>query len=164
MDADDLKALFAPFAAVAVRGMFGGRGVYAEGLMIALQAGDEVYLKTDAAVRDRFVKAGSDPFIYPTPMGPRETSLWRLPAIARQDVEELKAWALLALEAARRAAASKAAKSAPRAKRKGAKSVKAPAKVKTAPVKRRATAKKARRPAASGKGRASKGRAKPGRR
>jgi DNA transformation protein and related proteins len=152
MDAEDLKALFAPFAAVAVRGMFGGRGVYAEGLMIALQAGDEVYLKTDEAVRDRFVEAGSAPFIYPTPMGPRETSLWRLPAVARGDAEEFKAWAALALEAARRAAAEKAAKGAARTKTKGQKREKPAARAKGAAEKRRAASKKAGKPAGPGKG------------
>jgi len=151
MDADQLKALFAPFAAVTIKGMFGGRGVYAQGLMIALQAGDEVFLKTDEVVRDHFARAGSAPFIYPTPMGPRETSLWRLPAVARRDPEEFKAWAALALEAARRAAAEKATKGAARTKTKAPKREKPAARAKGAPVKR-AASKKAGKPARSGKG------------
>ena len=151
MDADELKALFAPFAAVTVKGMFGGRGVYAQGLLIAPQAGDEVFLKTDEVVRERFARAGSAPFIYPTPMGPRETSLWRLPATARRDAEEFKIWAALALEAARRAGAEKAAKGAARTKSKAPKREKPAARAKVAPVKRVAS-KKAGKPARSGKG------------
>jgi DNA transformation protein len=157
MDADGLKALFAPFAAVAVRGMFGGRGVYAHGLMIALQAGDEVYLKTDEIIRDRFEKAGSSPFIYPTRMDPRETSLWRLPAEARHDVEQLKAWALLALEAARRGAAAKKARGPGRAKNKSQKSKK-PATTAKAPSPKRRAAKTAKKRASSAKGRARRAR------
>jgi len=158
MDADELKALFAPFAVVAVKGMFGGRGVYAEGLMIALQAGDEVYLKTDETIRDRFVKAGSTPFIYPTPMGPRETSLWRLPAAARGDVEALKAWATLALGAARRAAAAKASKGKPGGKQASGKGEKPKIPAKVPSTKRRATVKKAGSPKRSGKVGARRGR------
>jgi DNA transformation protein and related proteins len=158
MDADELKALFAPFAAVTVKGMFGGRGVYAHGLMIALQAGDEVFLKTDEVVRDRFARAGSAPFVYPTPMGPRETSLWRLPAVARRDAKEFKTWAALALEAARRAAAEKAAKGAARTKSKAPKREKPAARAKGAEVKRAASKKtgKAARSDKGAKGRGSR--------
>ena len=35
-------------------------------------------------------------------------SFWRLPAIAREEADELRRWALLGLEAARRAAEAKA--------------------------------------------------------
>ena len=36
------------------------------------------------------------------------TSFWRLPAIAHEEADELRRWALLAVEAARRAAEAKA--------------------------------------------------------
>ena len=48
MDRDGLEELFAPFAVVSVRRMFGGHGVYADGLCFALEIGGEVYLKVDA--------------------------------------------------------------------------------------------------------------------
>jgi TfoX N-terminal domain len=48
MDAEGLKALFEPLGAVAVKRMFGGHGVYADGLCFAIQSRGEVYLKTDA--------------------------------------------------------------------------------------------------------------------
>ena len=48
MDADGLKELFKPFGAVTVRRMFGGHGVYAEGLCFAVESGGEVFLKVDA--------------------------------------------------------------------------------------------------------------------
>ncbi len=116
MDAAGLQKFFEPFAAVTIKGMFGGRGVYADGLMFALQAGDDIYLKTDAVSAPRFKAAGSRPFVYRSPMGPRETSYWRLPAAAEANVGALKEWCGLALEAARRVAAAKAEKGAPRGK------------------------------------------------
>jgi DNA transformation protein and related proteins len=36
MDADGLKALFEPFGSVAVKRMFSGHGVYADGLCFAI--------------------------------------------------------------------------------------------------------------------------------
>jgi DNA transformation protein len=112
MDAASLEKLFEPFAAVTIKGMFGGRGVYAKGLMFALQAGDSIYLKTDAVSRPRFSEVGSTPFVYRSPMGPKETSYWLMPAMASGDADALKTWCGLALEAARCAAATKEAKAA----------------------------------------------------
>ena len=37
MDAEALKALFKPFGDVSVKRMFGGAGVYAEGLCFAIE-------------------------------------------------------------------------------------------------------------------------------
>ncbi len=51
MDAEGLKELFAPFGAVVVKRMFGGKGVYAEELMFAMEMDGEVYLKCDARPR-----------------------------------------------------------------------------------------------------------------
>jgi DNA transformation protein len=122
MDAARLEKLFEPFAVVTVKGMFGGRGVSAEGLMFALQAGDKIYLKTDALSAPRFKEAGSTPFVFRSPMGPKETSYWLIPAAAGSDAKAFKTWCGLALDAARRAAAAKEAKEGGRSKRAAAKS------------------------------------------
>ena len=43
--------LFAPMGPVSVKRMFGGAGVFRDGLMFALIADDTLFLKTDAALR-----------------------------------------------------------------------------------------------------------------
>jgi len=48
MDAESLKALFEPFGPVTVRRMFGGAGISAEGLCLAIESNGEVFLKADA--------------------------------------------------------------------------------------------------------------------
>ena len=96
MDAERLKALFEPFAAVAAKRMFGGAGVYAEGLCFAIEQGGD-----------------SSPFVYVASGKPMPTSFWRLPAIAHEQNDELIRWASLGLEAARRVAKAK-----PKANRK----------------------------------------------
>ena len=154
MDAASLEKFFEPFAAVTIKGMFGGRGVYAEGLMFALQAGDHIYLKTDASIRPRFSEAGSTPFVYRSPMGPKETSYWLMPAAVSGDASALKTWCGLALEAARRAAATKGAKGA------AVERAKETTLMKRAPAKPRPTGKAGKAPAGrrppAGKRRATK--------
>jgi DNA transformation protein and related proteins len=108
MNADALKDLFKPFGEVAAKRMFGGHGVYAEGLCFAVSSDGEVFLKADAESRASFSAAGSSSFIYVAKGKPMATSYWRLPAIAHDEADELRRWASLGLEAARRAAAAKA--------------------------------------------------------
>jgi DNA transformation protein and related proteins len=104
MDAENLKALFEPFGPVTVRRMFGGAGIYADGLCFAIELKGEVFLKTDEVSRADFSAAGSAPFTYVAKGKSRPTSYWRLPAIAHDEAEELRRWAKMGLEAARRAA------------------------------------------------------------
>ena len=117
MDAEGLKALFEAVGTVSVKRMFGGHGVYADGLCFAVEQGGEVYLKADDEAKAVFANAGSAPFVYTARGKPMTTSYWRLFASAYDDSDELKRWSALAIEAARRAATAKTAR--PRAKAPG---------------------------------------------
>jgi DNA transformation protein len=108
MDAEALKALFQPFGSVTVKRMFGGSGIYAEGLCFAIESGGEVFLKTDSLSRADFSAADSVPFTYVAKGKSRPTSYWSLPTVAHEDADELRRWASMGLEAARRAATAKA--------------------------------------------------------
>jgi DNA transformation protein and related proteins len=108
MDAEGLKALFEPFGSITVKRMFGGAGIYAEGLCFAIELKGEVFLKTDALSQPSFSSVGSAPFIYAAKGQSRPTSYWSLPASAHEDGDELRRWATAGLEAARRAADAKA--------------------------------------------------------
>jgi DNA transformation protein len=120
MNSEALRELFRPFGEVAVKRMFGGAGIYAEGVCFAIEQDGEVFLKADALSQSDFAAAGSSPFIYVARGKPMSTSFWRLPAIARAEADELRRWASLGLEAARRAAEAKAkSKRPPKAKAKG---------------------------------------------
>jgi DNA transformation protein and related proteins len=107
VDAEALKALFEPFGSVTVKRMFGGSGIYAEGLCFAIEADGEVFLKTDALLRADFSAADSAPFTYVAKGKSRPTSYWSLPA-AHDEADELRRWARMGLDAARRAATAKA--------------------------------------------------------
>jgi DNA transformation protein len=107
VDAEGLKALFEPVGAVAVKRMFGGHGVYIDGLCFAIESDGEVYLKADDDAEKVYVAAGSAPFVYTARGKPMTMAYWRLVASAYDDSDELKRWSGLALAAARRAAAAK---------------------------------------------------------
>lgn len=113
MEPDDIADLFAAFGPVTIRRMFGGQGIYADGLMFALQTGGIVYLKADAAFSEHLAARGSQPFSYDTVKGRHTiTSYWQVPEAAMDDGEDLALLARQALAIARTADAAKSRKQA----------------------------------------------------
>eukprot|EP00042_Codosiga_hollandica_P015748 m.38457 g.38457 ORF g.38457 m.38457 type:complete len:130 (+) comp45281_c0_seq1:1213-1602(+) len=99
--------------------MFGGHGIYVDGLFMALIIQNQLYLKTDDVTRERFIAAGCEPFSYGTKNGERQVmSYYQPPEETLESPPLMLPWARLALEAALRAANAKAAK--PVAKKKSA--------------------------------------------
>ena len=107
MDREGLEELFAPFAAVSVRRLFGGHGVYADGLCFALSLGGDIYLKVDAETQAAFAAVDSRPFVYTARGREVQVGYWLLPSAGYDDEDALRRWASLALDAARRAAAKR---------------------------------------------------------
>jgi DNA transformation protein len=108
-DADRLHELFASFGPVDVRRMFGGAGLFADGLMFGLVFEGVVYLKAKADTVAMFEREGCQPFGYGTKTGRRVlTSYWRLPDRLYDDPDELAQWARAALTTAIQSAAKKA--------------------------------------------------------
>lgn len=106
MESERIEEIFAPVAKVAVKRMFGGHGVYADGVFFAIVSDGEIFLKADAATQPEFIAAGSFPFAYERAGKTTVMSYWRLVESAYDDEEELRRWTSLALAAARRAQAS----------------------------------------------------------
>lgn len=78
---------------VTARRMFGGVGLYLDGLFFALIDDDTVYLKADESNRARFEQAGSRPFC-PFPDRPEQAmGYWQVPAEVLEDADELAIWA-----------------------------------------------------------------------
>ncbi|HUG61617.1 MAG TPA: TfoX/Sxy family protein [Methylomirabilota bacterium] len=108
-----LEEMFAPLGGVSMRRMFGGIGIWREGLMFALAADDVLYFKADEETVPLFEAEGSAPFTYTAKDG-RTTvmSFWRAPERVFDDPDALTEFARHASAAARRADAKKAAKAA----------------------------------------------------
>ncbi|MGA1342540.1 MAG: TfoX/Sxy family protein [Hyphomonas sp.] len=101
--------ILAPIGPVSIRRLFGGAGVFQDGLMFALLAADTIYLKTDAALRADLILEGSEPFIWTRPGTGEEIDMGyvSLPSSAMDDPEEASAWARRALAVARAKAAAR---------------------------------------------------------
>ena len=108
VDVEFIHDLFQSFGAVTVRRMFGGAGLFADGVMFGLVSGGQIYLKADATTVTCFEREQCEPFEYATKNGKRTlTSYWRLPDRLYDDADELAQWARQALAAARRGATVK---------------------------------------------------------
>ena len=105
---DNLQEVFRLFGSVQARSMFGGHGIYHDGVMIGLVADDTLYLKTGPDNAARFAEAGLEPFSYDSKIRRVITSYARAPDDALEDPAILRDWAQGAIQAARMAALDKA--------------------------------------------------------
>ena len=113
-----LRDLFSELGPVVLRKMFGGQGLYHDGLIIGLVIGDELFLKTDAASVGAFEQAGGHPFVYQAKDKPVSTSYWLPPAEAMESPQAMRPWAKLAYEAAvRKNSEKKSVKNAAKSKK-----------------------------------------------
>jgi DNA transformation protein len=99
--ADYVVEQLACWGEVSVRRMFGGAGLYRDGVMFGLIADDVAYLKVDESNRDEFVKAGSSAFV-PYPDKKATMSYYEIPADVLEDREELGKWAERSFAVAKR--------------------------------------------------------------
>ncbi len=90
MDADFIRELFSSFGPVSVRRMFGGAGIYADGVMFALVSDDVIFLKAGAQNLPDFEREGMPPFAYTAKNGKRAVmSYRRMPDRLYDDPDEL---------------------------------------------------------------------------
>lgn len=104
---DSLHDLFADLGRVEIRRMFGGHGVWHDGLMCALVAGDTLYLKADAGTAAHFDALALPAFGFRRGDRLLQTSYRQAPEAMFEDREAAALWSRRAFEAALRAANSK---------------------------------------------------------
>ncbi|MDE2453632.1 MAG: TfoX/Sxy family protein, partial [Burkholderiales bacterium] len=93
--------LLAPLGAVQARRMFGGHGLYLDGLFIAIVAFGRLYLKTDETTAAHFDAAGCPAFEYVARGQTRTSRHYRAaPAEALDGPQAMLPWGRLALQAA----------------------------------------------------------------
>src|SRR6267154_1502337 len=90
---------------VTAKSMFGGVGIYSQGLFFALIAEDRLYFKVDDHNRKDFEDLGMEPF---QPVGMESVlRYYEVPADAVEDASQLSAWCQKAIDAAARAKSHK---------------------------------------------------------
>lgn len=104
---DYLPEALETFGPIAVRKMFGGYGIYRDGLMFALVAGDTLYLKADAENVRYFDALNLPPFEYRRNGKLAKMMYYQAPEEFMEDREQAAVWALRSYDAALRASAGK---------------------------------------------------------
>ncbi len=106
---DYVMELLGPFGTVGARRMFGGHGLYLDGLMFAIVSEDTLYLKADDMNRIEFEQAGCEIFSYARQGKPARLNFFRAPEDAMESSELMLPWARTAYAAALRSNAKKLA-------------------------------------------------------
>ncbi len=101
---DNLMSLYRPMFDVTAKPMFGGTGFFKDGLMFAMVANDELYLKADDKLREAFEKRGLGKFTYEKKGEEVALSYYQAPVECVDDSAALVDWSKQAFEAARRVA------------------------------------------------------------
>lgn len=99
---ENLKQVFASFGAIHSRRMFGGYGLFHDGLMFGLVADDVLYLKADDQSVAMFEQRGLAPFRYEKRSGVVALSYHMAPDEIFDDPDAAREWAVRAFEAALR--------------------------------------------------------------
>lgn len=89
------------------REMFGGYGIFLEGLMFALVIRSTLYFKVDSQTLGDFEARGLGPFLYTRQGKEIPLSYFEAPEETLEDEEEMSGWAGRAYEVALRAASKK---------------------------------------------------------
>ncbi|MBI5091788.1 MAG: TfoX/Sxy family protein [Candidatus Hydrogenedentes bacterium] len=96
----DILSVFGPIQA---RSMFGGWGLYHDGLMFGLIVDETIYLKTDDHNRPDFEAMDAHPFEYETKSGKTAVMPYHeIPASVQEDRDALRVWCQRSYEAALR--------------------------------------------------------------
>lgn len=85
------------------RRMFGGHGIFRDGLMFGLVSNDTLFLKVDDENRDDFVQRDLEAFTYQKKVKQTSLSYYQVPEECLEGAEEMITWSDKAFAAALRA-------------------------------------------------------------
>ena len=92
---------------VSSKAMFGGYGIFLDGLMFGLIADGVLYLKVDAETEHEFYTKGLEKFTYSKQGKEYKMSYCQAPEETLEDIDEMTGWALKAYNTALKASAKK---------------------------------------------------------
>ena len=105
MDDERIAEIFEGLGPVTVNRMFGGKGIYHRGVIVAIMLRDELMLKADAVSAPDFEAAGATQWTYVGKRHgkPMAMPYWTVPDAAIDDPDEMNIWTRRAYEAGLRA-------------------------------------------------------------
>lgn len=103
MDDIEIEEMFSALGPVTIRRMFGGKGVYYGGRIIAVELRNGMLLKADPVSAPEFEAVGATRWTYEGRAGKRvQMPYWSIPDEAYDDPEIMARWVRLAYAAALR--------------------------------------------------------------
>lgn len=104
---DHVVDLLSSFGEITTRSMFGGCGIYRDGIIYGIIVESDLYLKGDGETEGFYRSEGSVPFTYDHNGKQVAMSYWRVPAELLDRSEALAPWAVAAWGAALRGKAGR---------------------------------------------------------
>lgn len=98
-----IEEMFETLGPISIRRMFGGKGIYCEGVILAVEVDGEILLKGDAETAAELEGAGARQWAYDGKGKPVKMPYWSIPESAYDDPDEMARWVKLAYSAALRA-------------------------------------------------------------
>lgn len=102
MDDEAIRDIFAGLEPVSIRRMFGGKGIYHQGVIVAIEVDGQIMLKGDSETGPEFERAGATRWVYSGKNKPVAMPYWSIPDSAVDDPDEMAVWTRKAYEAALR--------------------------------------------------------------
>ena len=84
--------LLSPYGSFTARSMFGGYGIYMNGIIVAIIANDELYFKVDSTNQQQYEELDSTPFSYKTKGKKAVMSYWKVPIEILEEEKQLEKW------------------------------------------------------------------------
>ncbi len=95
-----LNETFEEFGLIDARRMFGGYGIYHDGIMFGLVENNTLYLKADETTQEHFVSSGCSQFQYDRTGKTIKMSYYQAPEEIYDDRDKAALWAVRAYESA----------------------------------------------------------------
>ena len=106
MDNAAIEEMFSALGPVTIKRMFGGKGIYHRGRIVAVEVRGEMRLKADAVSAPDFEAAGARRWAYEGKTGKLvNMPYWSVPEDAFDDPDQMAHWVKLAYAAASRTSA-----------------------------------------------------------
>ena len=103
MDNGAIEEMFQALGPISIRRMFGGKGIYCDGVILAVEVDGEILLKGDGETALQLEEAGARQWAYDGKGKPVKMPYWSIPDSAYDDPDEMARWVKLAYSAALRA-------------------------------------------------------------
>ncbi len=88
-----VQDLLSGLEGIRARAMFGGWGIYKDGVIFGIIVDYQLYFKVNGSNQAKYKKHGSQPFTYESRGKSISMSYWEVPAEVMDDREQIQLWA-----------------------------------------------------------------------